>query len=391
MSKNVKRTLLGLAAVVILVGLALPKLPSGGNGGEVGAAGEAGPGDPGALTVDVHVVQPVLLRDRTLAVGSLIANEVVDLRSEASGRLVEIGFTEGSPVSEGDLLARINDRDLQAQRSRLESRKRLVEQREARQTRLVEEGGVSQEDLDATRSEREVLEAELEMVEAELEKTQVRAPFDGVVGLRRVSPGSYISPETSITTVQVLDPLRLQFSIPARYSGRVAEGDPVRFRVEGEEADGEGVVYVVDPAVQEGTRTLALRARTPNPDGRFRPGAFATVDVIFDEVDDALTVPSVAVRPQVEGQQVFVYRDGEAQAVPVETGIRTRSSVQITEGLQSGDSVITTGFHQLQPGVPVAVAEVSEGLPAEEPAEDDVLEEPVQGEVPSAPAGGGSR
>ncbi len=381
-----------LIVSVILVGaflLALPKLSlgggeEGGNGGGPGGPGARGGGPgAGALLVDVYVVEPSPLLDRTLATGSLMAEESVDLRAEVGGRLVEISFEEGGMVEAGALLARVNDRDLQARLQALEARGRLLEQREFRQVRLLAEGGVSAEELEETRAELEVLEADKELVRADIEKTEVRAPFRGRVGFREVSPGSLISPDTRITTVQVLDPLRLQFSVPARFAARVASGQRVLFRAEGSDRDYEGVIYAVEPALEESTRTLSIRARTPNSDGTLFPGSFATVEVILEEFDEALTVPSIAVRPDLDGPRVFVYRGGEAEVVPVRLGIRTRESVQVLEGLSSGDSVIVTGFQQLRPGRDVEVGEVTRPDPGVE-APGALLDEDPAAALPGA-------
>ena len=389
MKKNWTPVLIGLALLAGLTFLIVPRLTLGGDGG----GEQNGPGpDRSSLTVDLHVVEPGVLQDRTVTTGSLLANESVEIRTEASGRLVEIGFEEGGFVSEGDLLVKVNDRDLQARLRQLESQSDLLRQREFRQVRLLEEGGVRAEDLDETRNELEVLEAEKDMVRADIEKTEVRAPFSGRVGLREVSPGSYITSETHITTLQALDPLRLDLSVPARYADRVQEGTGVRFRVEGSGDEHEAVIYAIDPGLETGTRTLRLRARTDNPDGRLRPGGFATVEVIFDEQDDALTVPSIAVRADAEGSRVFVYRGGEAEAVPVTLGIRTRDAVQIVEGLSPGDSVITTGFQRLRSGMEVAPAEITEGaVETEDSLLDEALPDPdgVIGDPDAGAAGEG--
>ncbi|TVR62116.1 MAG: efflux RND transporter periplasmic adaptor subunit [Gemmatimonadales bacterium] len=364
------KTLLVVSGVLLVAFLlALPKLSLGGGDEGAGPGGPGGPGGGpggGALVVDLYVVEPNPLLDRTLATGSLMAEESVDLRAEVGGRLVEVAFEEGGMVEAGALLARVNDRDLQARLQALEARGRLLEQREFRQSRLLAEGGVSAEELEETRAELEVLEADKELVRADIEKTELRAPFRGRVGFREVSPGSLISPDTRITTVQVLDPLRLEFSVPARFAPRVASGQRVLFRAEGSERDYEAVIYAVEPGLEESTRTLRIRARTPNPDGALFPGSFASVEVILEEFDAALSVPSIAVRPDLDGPRVFVFRGGEAQVVPVRLGVRTRESVQVVDGLSPGDSVIVTGFQQLRPGREVEVGEVTRPDPDEE-------------------------
>jgi membrane fusion protein, multidrug efflux system len=358
----VSRTLkwgLAVAGLIVLVVLLLPRIQGGSESAQ--AAEDGSPIVGRTMVVEVTPLEPILLRDRSVTTGTLLANEFVELRSEASGRLVEISFSEGDPVRAGDLLARINDDDLQARLRQVQARRELVEQREFRQRRLLEEGGVSREIYEATVGELDVLQADMDVLRAEIRRTEVRAPFDGMVGFRMVSPGSYLTPDRIITTLQDLDPLRLEFSLPIRYAGRVSRGSQVSFAVEGLENEYLASIYAIDPALEEGTRTLRVRAQVPNPGGRLLPGAFARVEVILEEIPDALVVPSIAVRPSLEGPLVFIYRDGRAEAVPVELGLRTRDGVQVLRGLSAGDMVILTGFQQLRDGMAVEALEVDEG------------------------------
>jgi membrane fusion protein, multidrug efflux system len=353
-SKTLKWSL-AVAGLIVLLILLLPRLQS--DGEEAQAAVDRGPMVGRTLVVEVAPLTPVLLRDRSVTTGTLQPNESVELRSEASGRLVEISFSEGDPVRAGDLLARINDDDLQARLRQVQARRELVEQREFRQRRLLEEGGVSREIYEATVGELDVLQADMDVLRAEIRRTEVRAPFDGVVGFRMVSPGSYLTPDRVITTLQDMDPLRLEFSLPIRYAGRTTRGSRVSFTVEGTDEVYEATIYAIDPALEEDTRTLGVRASVPNPRGRLLPGAFARVEVILEEIPDALAVPSIAVRPSLEGPLVYVYRDGRAHAIPVELGLRTRDEVQIVSGLAVGDRVILTGFQQLRDGMEVQAVE----------------------------------
>jgi membrane fusion protein (multidrug efflux system) len=204
-------------------------------------------------------------------------------------------------------------------------------------------------------NEVNVLESELELVEARIEKTRVRAPFSGTIGLRNVSEGSYISPQTRIATLQSTNPIKIDLSVPEKYSSRLQPGAPISFTVRGSEETYEGRIYAIEPQIDPNTRSLRLRARAPNAGGALRPGAFADVTVVFDTIEDALTVPSFAVLPELGGQQVFVVRNGVAQPQSVEIGVRTDSTVQVTSGLSLRDTVITSGIQQLRPGLPVRI------------------------------------
>jgi membrane fusion protein (multidrug efflux system) len=310
------------------------------------------------MQVDATVLRPGSMTEQIRTTGTLRADESVELTPEASGKVTAIQFEEGTRVQAGELLLQINDAELRAERKRLEHRLELASDRAERQKRLLEEGGVSQEEYDATVNEVEVLEAELELVEAQIAKTQVRAPFSGVVGLRAVSEGAYVTPQTQITTLKRLDPVKVDFSVAEKYASRVRSGQPIAFRVRGIEQTQTGEIYATDVQVDPETRTLQLRARADNPDGTLRPGMFADVTVSLGTIDDAVVVPAFAVVPTLDGQRVFVVENGTAQPRNVTLGIRTDSTVQVTGGLALRDTVITSGIQELRAGLPVQVERI---------------------------------
>jgi membrane fusion protein (multidrug efflux system) len=203
--------------------------------------------------------------------------------------------------------------------------------------------------------ELNVLRAELLQIEAQLEKTEIRAPFGGVIGLRWVSLGAYLSSQTTIAALLDLDPVKVDFSVPERYASLVEDGDKISYTVEGIDRTFTGVVYAIEPGVDPETRALRMRARSTNRDGLLRPGTFANIDLAVRSVPDALAVPAIAVIPELGGTKVWVHADGRAEARSVTTGIRTESMVQITSGLEAGELVITTGLLQLQSGLEVEI------------------------------------
>lgn len=309
-----------------------------------------------ALRVRAYRVVPAKLTERLSTTGTVRANEEVEIVSEISGKISSIHFDEGSRVAAGQLLLKIDDSELLAERQRALYRVDLAKLDEARQERLFEQGVISRESYDAALGGLNVLRAELQLIEAQLLKTEIRAPFDGVIGLRWVSPGSYLSSQTRIASLSDLDPVKLDFSVPEKYSGLMKAGDRVEFAVEGSDETFHGTIYAIEPSVDALTRSLRVRARCPNSDGALVPGTFANVDLVLRSVADALTVPSIAVIPELGGKKVYVVEDGAAIPRPVETGIRSDTEVQITSGLQEGDLVITTGLLQLQPGIEVEIA-----------------------------------
>jgi membrane fusion protein (multidrug efflux system) len=308
-----------------------------------------------ALAVSVHRVHQVSLSERLATTGTVRANEEVEIVCEISGKVTAIHFREGSRVTAGDLLLEIDNATLAAERQRALYRVGLAERAEARQLQLLDDGVISSENYDVSLGELNVLRAELQLIEARLLKTEIRAPFGGVIGLRRVSPGSFLSPQTAIASLHDLDPVKVDFTVPEKYAALLGPGDEITFRVDGSNRRFTGSIYAVEPSVESATRSLRLRARSPNPDGVLIPGTFANVELIVRSVEDALTVPSIAVVPELGGKKVFVYVEGHVEARQVETGIRTEAMVQITEGLSVGELVITSGIQQLRTGMEVTL------------------------------------
>lgn len=348
-----KRVVLAIIVLVVIGLLAIPKYQSLTQASS--KSPQTGKNEP--LLVEVHVVQPKVFENKILSTGTLLANEDIELRSEISGKIVDLKLKEGKQVREGEVLVKINDSELQARLRQATYRLSLAELREQRQQQLLERGGISQEEYDATVNELNVLRAEKTLIEAQIEKTQIIAPFDGVVGLRYVSEGSYISPTTNVATLQSIDPIKIEFSIPERYAGQIETGDKVLFNVQGSTSDYEAEVYAIEPRIDRQTRTLKMRAMADNQDGKLLPGSFANLELILEEIENALFVPTIAVRPVLNGQKVFLLKNGVVQEQQVETGIRTEKEIQVTSGVSVGDTVLTTGLLQVRNGMPVRVAD----------------------------------
>jgi membrane fusion protein (multidrug efflux system) len=303
--------------------------------------------------VYTHEVRARPLQERITATGTLLADESVELVSELPGKVVTIGFEEGSRVSKGDVLIKIDDTELRAQLARAESRVKLARAQAERQKQLGVGVGTTQDAYEAALSETRVLEAETEVVRAQLAKTELRAPFDGLIGLRYVSEGAYVTPTTRIAALQKIDPIKVEFSIAERHQDRLQRDARIRIGVAGIAEPLAGQIYAVEPRIDIDTRMLRLRARAPNPDARALPGGFARVQLPLQEIPDALTVPADALVAGLNQQQVYVVEEGRAQPRTVETGLRLPRDVQIVSGLRPGDVVITSGQLQLRPNMPV--------------------------------------
>lgn len=329
----------------------------------------AGGGAMGPMTVQVHVLRPAPLAHAFTTTGTLLANEAVEVRSEVSGRVTDIGFTEGGPVTAGQVLVRINDDDLQAQLRKAEATLQLATDAASRQAQLLALKGVSQETADAAAAQRAGAQAEVDNLRALIARTTIRAPFGGTIGLRNISAGGFVNPSTLIAELKQTDPMKLDLTVPERYGPQLRAGMHVTFTVEGDTTRYSAEVYALDPAVDLSTRSIRLRARCANPRGRLIPGAFAKVEVRLATIADALTIPTEALIPDIQGQKVMVMKGGRAQSVRVDIGLRTESTVQLISQVQPGDTVITSALLAVRDGMPVRPAELqatSDGPSAED-------------------------
>jgi membrane fusion protein, multidrug efflux system len=353
MKKSFKRIIIGVVVVILLVIILYPKVSSSGSDESMNLSPR---GTEMTIPVKAHIIKPEKLSNTVNSTGSIMANEEVELRSETSGKIISINFREGSFVNKGDLLVKINDADLQAQLRRTESKVKVAEEKEFRQRTLLERNLISQEEYDNTFNELNASKADYDLIKAQIDKTEIRAPFSGIVGLRSVSEGSFVNTNTIIARLQNLSSLKIDFSIPERYSPMVRVGDEIDFRVSGNNEYYTAKVYAIEPRIDPSTRTLQIRAMC-GPKKDLIPGAFANVQLRLKETADAMLVPSVAIVPELKGQRVYLYKDGTVVPQIVEMGIREETRVQIISGLNIGDTVITSGILQIRPGVKVSISE----------------------------------
>jgi membrane fusion protein, multidrug efflux system len=305
--------------------------------------------------VNIFVIQPREIENTIFSNGTLLANEEVEIRSEVAGRIRTINFTEGNQVNKGDLLVKIIDDELQAQLKRLLLQESLAKEDVQRKTRLLELDAISKEEFDQGQNQLLVIQADIQLVKAQIEKTEIRAPFDGMIGLRYASPGGYLSSSTLITRLLDIDPVKIEFSVPEKYLGQINKNTRITFQIDGHDSTFVGNVYAVEPKINPATRSLTLRAICPNPSGILLPGVFAKVSILLEKISNTVVVPSEALIPDIRGEKVFLYKGGNAKPVYVGTGIRTEREVQITKGLNINDTLITTGLLQLKEGMKVMV------------------------------------
>ena len=312
------------------------------------------------LNVKAVVLKETKMTDEFFVSGSLIPDEEVNLSFETSGKITDIFFREGSRVEKGELLAKINDAPLQAELRKLESQLKLYTDRLHRQNVLLEKEAVSQEAFQEAQTNIAGLQAEIDGVKAKIAQTELRSSFDGVIGLRLVSVGTYASPTTTIATLTKTNPLKIEFALPERYAGIVEVGSPLNFTVEGDIEERQAKVYAFESHVDPDTRTFTVRGIYDNSNGELYPGRYANIGIVTRTFNSSISVPSEAVVSEMGIDKVFLYKSGKAVPVEIINGMRNESRVQVLQGLVKGDTVITTGTMQLRTGQSVNIDNVTE-------------------------------
>ena len=312
-------------------------------------------GRSNALSVEAVLIKPQVLDNKIFTTGTLLANEEVELRPEISGRVTGVFFQEGSRIAKGALMLKIYDRELQAQHKRKELEEKQASDEERRQRSLYDIKAISQEEYDKTLSTLQMIQADKEVIESQIGKTEIRAPFNGVVGLRYVSEGGYVSPNMLAATMQELDPMKVEFSVPEKYAKQIKSGIEILVRAGDSDEGHRGVIYALETKIDPNTRTIKVRGKIPNPQGTMIPGSFAKVEITLAEIPDAIVIPSGAVIPELNSEKVYLCVNGKAKSVPIKTGIRTEKSVQIVDGLAANDTLIVTGLLQLANGKNVQI------------------------------------
>ncbi|MEQ1677433.1 MAG: efflux RND transporter periplasmic adaptor subunit, partial [Chitinophagaceae bacterium] len=290
--------------------------------------------------------------------GSIIANEVAEIHPEASGRIVQLNVVEGKYVGKGTVLAKLYDGDLRAQLNKIQVQLALAQKTEERQAQLLKIQGISQQDYDISLLQVNSLRADIGILQTSIAKTVVRAPFNGKIGLNTISPGSYVTPASVIAVINQTDNLKLDFTVPEKYSGQIKIGQLVTFTIEGSDKQLGAKVIATEANVMENTRSLTVRAAVNGKDDALMAGAFAKVKLSFDPDPNAILVPTQAVLPQARGKKVILYKGGTAIFADVTTGIRDSARIQILDGLKAGDTVVVTGLLSVRPEAKIQINKI---------------------------------
>lgn len=311
---------------------------------------------PAATTVVLAPVTTESIRHTIKAVGTLRANESIMIRPEIAGRIRQIWFQEGQAVEKDQLLIEMDDSELQAELTQAAAQLKVSRLTYERLKQLDLDGKryVTKQQLDEVAGALQVSQAHHALYATRLAKTKIRAPFAGMTGIRRVSPGDFVGTGLNLVNLEDLDQLKIDFKVPETLLRHLAPGQTIDLTTDAYPGDTfHGTVYVIDPQIDMSTRSVQVRARIPNPQQRLRPGMFAQVLLTFGQEERALVIPEEALMPKQNKTYVYLAQDGTAQQREVTLGTRTRGFVQVLDGLTEQDTVVRVGHHKLQNGDPI--------------------------------------
>jgi len=299
--------------------------------------------------VEWTVVKPSVLQETITVSGKLIPFEATTLQPEVSGRVVKINLPEGKYVKQGTLLVKLFDDDLQAQLHKANTQLKIIEQQQKRQSELLKVAGISQTDYDQTTLSLASIKNDIEIYNVMIRKTEVVAPFDGTLGLRNISIGAIVTPTTILATIRADKKLKLDFSVPSKYSSEVNVGTKLKFTVQGKDDQYEASVMASEKGIEAITNNLNVRAIVSSKSGSLLPGEFTNINLKLKQNDHALMIPTQSVIPQELTKQVIVSENGKAKFVTITTGIRREDNIEVIKGLKAGDTIITTGILFIKP------------------------------------------
>jgi membrane fusion protein, multidrug efflux system len=349
-----KRTLL-VAITGIIISISLNSCKN-----TDGKDAKAGAGGRPPVAVNAFIARTENITSTVNASGTLVSNEEIEIRPELSARIVKLNFTEGASVSKGQLLVKLDDADLQAQLKKLQAQQLLTQKNVDRLAELLKINGVSKQEYDVAQTQQKAYDADIEAIRVQIQKAEIRAPFNGQIGLTNISEGAYVTPQTIITMLQQVSPLKVDFSIPEKYSQMLKNGSNLHFTVDGFKDTFTAAVYASEPKIEVDTRNIKVRARTPNTTNKLLPGMFANVSLGIQSRTNAVMVPTQALVPVARGKQIILVKGGKASFVPVETGLRNADLVEITKGVLPGDTIVITGLMQLRPNGDVKIVKIEQ-------------------------------
>ena len=341
-----------IVIVIFLVGLAALifwKMNQPKPGG--GPPGMGGPGaKPPPQKVTGYIARAESIPVNLESSGTLLAWNEVQLMAEAAGKIIQINITEGAKVSRGQVLVSLFDEDLKAQAKKQDLQVVIAKKNVERLKELVKINAASQQELDNAENQVNNIVSDLSLIQANLKKTKILAPFSGTIGLTNASAGTYVNPGNPVASLQQMDVLKLEFSIPEKYSHLLGLGDKAAFTTESQADTFNALVYAFEPKIDPETRTLKVRAKFDNRNAKLLPGTYAKALLRLREIKNAVLIPTQSIIPGTRDKKVIVSRNGTGVFLSVETGIRNKDKVQIINGLSVGDTVLTSGLMFVKPG-----------------------------------------
>jgi membrane fusion protein (multidrug efflux system) len=311
------------------------------------------------LSVEGYIIYPSVLHSGIEVAGTLLPFEETEIHPEVSGKVTYLAIKEGAHVQKGTLLARLFDGDLQAQLHKLSVQLQIAQKTQERQEELLKIGGISQQDYDLSVLDVSTIKADMQVLQASIDKTIIRAPFNGKIGFKNISIGAFITPETVITTIRQDNKLKLEFSVPERYTPKVGLGNVINFTTESSNKKYQAKIYATESGITAENRSLKVHAIVENTDKNITAGSFAKVYFDMGDNNDAIMIPTQCIIPQARDKEVIVYNGGTAQFKTVTTGTRDSSRVEILSGLSIGDTVITTGLLSIKPGAKINLSSLN--------------------------------
>jgi membrane fusion protein (multidrug efflux system) len=308
--------------------------------------------------IEGYIVKPQMIADQIEVSGTLLPSEETVLMPEVSGRIIQLNLPEGARVNKGTLLVKLFDADLQAQLKKLQAQSNTAKSTVDRQKELLKVNGISQQEYDLSVTLATSLEADVAAINAQISKTEIRAPFDGTIGLRKISEGAFVGPGTALAIIRSEQKIKLDFSVPESYASIIDKNTEIHFSIQGDTNRYSATLIATEQSVDEGSLNLNVRALVNEQNKNLIPGTSANVIVAFATHTNALLVPSEAVIPQARFKSVMVCKNGKAVMTKAKTGIRTASSVEILSGISVGDTIVTTGIQFIRPGTPLKFSSI---------------------------------
>lgn len=348
---NKKKAGIILFCVAIVVGLVIYRIQTNNKSEEKNEPKK----EKKSSTVKAIIIQPKYFAENLTLTGTMEPNEQIDLQSEIAGLVQSIHFNEGSYVSRGQTLVKLNDVELQAQLSQARTKLTLAGENQRRAKLLLEKEAISQEEFETATAEYRTTQSQIQIIQAQLSKTVIRAPFSGKIGIRNIAKGSYITPSTIIAKLVNIDQIKISFTIPEKYAHMVKINRGIQFNITGVNQEFSARIFAIDPIVDMETRTLFVKAIANNQSQFLVPGTFANVNFPLESEENALMVPAEALIPIQDGKKVFLYKNGKAKESIVQIGGRNDKEVVIVSGVEKGDTILTSGMMTLKNDAPVKV------------------------------------